>query len=72
MKRGVAVAVDLLATLRAAIVENPRAVREERRLERTVIITALVWNFMLYIYIYMLVVVCYSIVFYEKSEIAIR
>jgi len=48
MKRAVEVEVeavaDARATLRDAIVENPRAVWEQRRLERTVIIIALVRN----------------------------
>jgi len=44
MKRAVEVeaVADARATLRDAIVENPRAVWEQRRLERTVIIIALV------------------------------
>jgi len=46
MKRAVEVetVVDVRAILRAAIVENPRAVWEHRRLERTVIVIALVRN----------------------------
>jgi hypothetical protein len=46
MKRAVEVEapVDARTALRAAIVEKPRAVREERRLERTVIMIALVRN----------------------------
>ena len=44
MKRAVEEEAVDRATLRAAIVENPRAVWEQRRLERTVIMMASVRN----------------------------